>query len=214
MPLCYLNHNRLFVSCSPYPFYSLFYLYTHHLSNTAYCEYSWHNLTMAIQYSIRRTLLTVFLLTGIYPVSVNAATDDLADDRTIILGVLDNDEQVDSRATVFTETDIISVGTGGSVIALRASGSRALFYRFKVTETSLIEILEALVLTIQPDEITIPGQPAKINELVIKDDLAETISISLEANNTTLEQTLDLAAIASGYNIYLEDLQIILDRCQ
>ncbi len=169
---------------------------------------------MAIQYSIRRTLLTVFLLTGIYPVSVNAATDDLADDRTIILGVLDNDELVDSRATAFTETDIISVGTGGSVIALRASGSSALFYRFKVTETSLIEILEALVLTIQPDEITIPGQPAKINELVIKDDLAETISISLEANNTTLEQTLDLAAIASGCNIYLEDLQIILDRCQ
>jgi len=83
-----------------------------------------------------------------------------------------------------------------------------------VTETSLIEILEALVLTIQPDEITIVGQPAIINELVIKDDLATAISISLEADNTTLEQTLDLAAIASGCNIYQDDLQIILDRCR
>jgi len=169
---------------------------------------------MAINYLIHRILLAVFLLTGIDPFAVFAAAGDLADDRAIILGVLDNDAQADSVAIVFTETDIIPLGAGGNVIALRGSNPGELFYRFKVTETSLIEILEALVLTIQPDEITIVGQPAIINELVIKDDLATAISISLEADNTTLEQTLDLAAIASGCNIYQDDLQIILDRCR
>ena len=169
---------------------------------------------MAINYLIHRILLAVFLLTGIDPFAVFAAAGDLADDRAIILGVLDNDAQADSVAIVFTETDIIPLGAGGNVIALRGSNPGELFYRFKVTETSLIEILEALVLTIQPDEITIVGQPAIINELVIKDDLATAISISLEADNTTLEQTLDLAALASGCNIYQEDLQIILDRCR
>jgi len=49
---------------------------------------------------------------------------------------------------------------------------------------------------------------------VIKDDQAEAINLSLETNNPILEQTLDLAAIALGCNIYLKDLQIILERCQ
>ena len=96
---------------------------------------------MAINYLIHRILLAVFLLTGIDPFAVFAAAGDLADDRAIILGVLDNDAQADSVAIVFTETDIIPLGAGGNVIALRGSNPGELFYRFKVTETSLIEIL-------------------------------------------------------------------------
>ncbi len=168
---------------------------------------------MTMDYSIHKILLPVFLLSCIIPLTVLAAADDLTEDSAIILGARNNDEQANDTGLVFMETDIISLGAGGSVIALHDSDSSALRYRFKVTETSLVEILEALVLTIQPDEVTIPGQPEKISELVIKDDLAEAISISMEANNTTLEQTLDLAAIASDCNIYREDEQIILDRC-
>jgi len=68
---------------------------------------------MAINYLIHRILLAVFLLTGIDPFAVFAAAGDLADDRAIILGVLDNDAQADSVAIVFTETDIIPLGAGG-----------------------------------------------------------------------------------------------------
>ena len=97
---------------------------------------------------------------------------------------------------------------------MRGADYDDIVYRFNLTETSLFEILNTLLKTIKPDEITIPGQPSPISELIIKDDAVYAIKITIQVVNTNIEETIDLLSIASGCNIYKERYQLILDRCQ
>jgi hypothetical protein len=130
-------------------------------------------------------------------------------DKPIILGRTPAEQAAGQPTEVFQEAEILMLPGGQTLSALRKDTTADARYSFKISAVPLIDLLGALAGTLYtaPDYV----QPA--GTLDVQDERANNRTVSMSVEKVTITEALDQAAIASGCNIYLENLTIIVDRC-
>ena len=172
-----------------------------------------HNIITACLFKPFFCLHLIFCI-FLFPAKVFPAESESS--QIIILSQDNNSgikEKPNQESAAFIATDIVPLPSGGNIIALIGGDSSEPVYRFNLVDTPLVEILDALVITFNAEDITVPGQPDISANVVIKDLYAHSVTITTQVELTPIGDTIDHVAIASDCNIYLERKSIIVDLC-
>jgi|GEM_PF-2729567 hypothetical protein len=166
--------------------------------------------------NLSKTVFTLLSIVSTFLFAPNLYAADSESRQIIILSQDSNisiDEKSSQQSTTYIETDIVPLPGGGNIIALLAGDASEPVYRFNLVDCPLLEILDALVITFNAEEIKVPGQPGITANVVVKDDNALGITITTQVELTNIRDTIDQVAIASGCNIFLERKSIVVDLC-
>ena len=148
---------------------------------------------------IMKAFIAIFFLT------LTAKTVLAQQDYTILLSHDD--------ASVPNEAEVLPIPGDGTLVAIRYEAGGPANYSITVENISLIAVAGTLTQTLYPDNNTTLTR-SHGDGLVVLDSVAHDREVTLNLSRLPLADTMDQLAIASGCNLYLEEEQIIIDRCE
>ncbi len=141
--------------------------------------------------------------------SAGASAADTQSPAIVILGPETNDAE-----DIYRELDMLPIDSLHMLTTLRETDTSEPLYTFSVSDALLADVLKALAATLE-QRISLPNSPEQPQSGTTRlmDYLANDIRVSAMINMADILAVLDQLAIASRCNIYLDNLTIIVDRC-